>query len=42
MPLPALSEWIKDERVQEDTWVYVRAEQAWRPARAVTELLPDT
>ena len=41
VPLPALSEWIKDERVQEDTWVYVRAEQAWRPARAVTELLPE-
>ena len=38
VPLPALSEWIKDERVQEDTWVYVRAEQAWRPAKAVTEL----
>ena len=41
VPLPALSEWIKDERVQEDTWVYVRAEQAWRPARAVTELRPE-
>jgi len=41
VPLPALSEWIKDERVQEDTWVYIRAEQAWRPARAVTELLPE-
>ena len=41
VPLPALSEWIKDERVQEDTWVYVRAEQAWRPAKAVTELLPE-
>ena len=41
VPLPVLGEWIKDERVQADTWVFVTAEQAWRPARAITELLPE-
>jgi hypothetical protein len=41
VPLPALSEWIKDERVQADTWVYVIAEEAWHPAKALTELLPE-
>ena len=29
VPLPTLIEWIKDERVFADTWVYTRAENVW-------------
>ena len=36
--LPALISWIKDERVLADTWVFARAEGAWRQAGEVREL----
>jgi CRP-like cAMP-binding protein len=41
VPLPTLREWIKDERVFEDTWVYLKSDQTWRPAREVPELRPE-
>jgi CRP-like cAMP-binding protein len=41
VPLPTLREWIKDERVFEDTWVFIKSEQAWRPAGVMPELRPD-
>lgn len=41
VPLPTLREWIKEERVFEDTWVYIRSEQAWRPAGLVPDLRPE-
>ena len=41
VPLPTLREWIKDERVFEDTWVFIKSEQAWRPAGVMPELRPE-
>jgi len=38
VPLPTLLEWIADERVFADTWVYSRAENVWRLAKDATEL----
>ncbi len=38
VPLPTLIEWIKDERVFAETWVYARAENVWRQAKDTTEL----
>ena len=36
--LPMLVNWIKDERVTEDTWVYDEKTQSWRLASQVPEL----
>lgn len=36
--LPALVNWIKEERVVADTWVYVHATSAWLKAAQVPEL----
>lgn len=36
--LPTLIAWIKDERVQADTWIFVRRDVAWRRASEITEL----
>jgi hypothetical protein len=41
VPLPTLIEWIKDERVFSDTWVYARGEHVWRLAKDVPELRPE-
>jgi hypothetical protein len=41
VPLPTLIEWIKDERVFADTWVYTRAENVWRQAKNTPELAPE-
>jgi hypothetical protein len=38
VPLPTLIEWIKDERVFADTWVYARSENVWRQAKDVADL----
>jgi hypothetical protein len=40
VPLPTLIEWIQDERVLADTWVYGRDEHIWRLAKDVKELAP--
>ena len=36
--LPALVNWIKEERVTDGTWVYSEKEDAWRKAPEVSEL----
>lgn len=36
--LPVLVEWIQDERVTEDTWIYVEKDDAWQKAGKVSEL----
>ena len=41
VPLPTLIDWIKDERVLADTWVYARAGHVWRLAKDVPELAPE-
>lgn len=38
VPLPVLIEWIRDERVFADTWVYVRGEHVWHQAINMPEL----
>jgi len=41
VPLPTLTEWIKDERVLADTWVYTRGDNVWRLAKNTPELAPE-
>jgi len=41
VPLPTLIEWIKDERVFADTWVYARGGHVWRLAKDTPELAPE-
>ena len=41
VPLPTLIEWIKDERVLADTWVYARGGHVWRLAKDVPELAAE-
>ena len=36
--LPVLMDWIKDERVLADTWVFARADSNWRRAAEISEL----
>ena len=36
--LPTLVNWIKDERVLADTWVYARRDSTWQRAADITEL----
>jgi CRP-like cAMP-binding protein len=36
--LPTLVNWIKDERVLAETWVYTRRDSAWQRASDITEL----
>ena len=36
--LPTLVNWIKDERVLEDTWVFTRRDSQWQRAADITEL----
>ena len=36
--LPTLVNWIKDERVLPDTWVFSRGEASWRQARDIAEI----
>jgi len=36
--LPTLVEWVKDERVLADTWVFVQRDAAWRRAAGLPEL----
>ena len=36
--LPTLVDWIKDERVQADTWIFSQRDSAWRHAADITEL----
>jgi len=36
--LPTLVNWIKDERVLADTWVYARRDSAWQRAADIAEL----
>jgi CRP-like cAMP-binding protein len=38
--LPTLVDWIRDERVLVDTWVFVHQENLWTPAGDLTELKP--
>ena len=38
VPLSVLIEWIKDERVLPDTWIFSRADTAWQKASDITEL----
>ncbi len=37
--LPTMGEWIQDERVTADTWVYVEQSDSWHKAPQVPELL---
>ena len=36
--LPTLIEWIKDERVLAETWVFSTREELWQPAKKVVEI----
>jgi CRP-like cAMP-binding protein len=36
--LPVLVSWIKDERVQADTWIFARRAGTWQRASEITEL----
>jgi CRP-like cAMP-binding protein len=36
--LPTLVEWVKDERVTADTWIFCEADQSWRKAAQMEEL----
>src|SRR6185312_12011314 len=36
--LPTLVNWIKDERVLANTWVYARRDSSWQRAADITEL----
>jgi CRP-like cAMP-binding protein len=36
--LPALVDWIKDERVLADTWVFTRRDRVWQRASDISEL----
>jgi len=36
--LPALVSWVQDERVTEDSWIYVRRDSTWMQAPQVAEL----
>jgi len=36
--LPTLVNWIKDDRVQADTWVFSQRDVKWQPARTIPEL----
>src|SRR4029079_5605995 len=36
--LPTLVNWIKDERVLADTWVFTRRDSKWQRATDITEL----
>jgi len=38
--LPVLIDWIKDERVVADTWVFARQDGSWRQAAKIPELQP--
>ena len=38
VPLTVLTEWIKDERVLPDTWIFSRGDGAWQKAADITEL----
>ena len=38
VPLPVLLDWIKDERVQPDTWVFARGGGGWQKAADFSEL----
>jgi CRP-like cAMP-binding protein len=38
VPLEVLTEWLADERVTADTWVYVRNQNGWLKAGEVSEL----
>ena len=38
--LPTIVEWVKDERVLGETWVFVEARDAWQKASQVAELAP--
>ena len=36
--LPMLVDWIKDERVTADTWLFVERDEAWQKAAQIPEL----
>ena len=38
VPLPVLTEWVRDERVAAGTWVYARNENRWLKAGEMAEL----
>jgi hypothetical protein len=38
VPLPVLAEWVSDERVAAETWVYARNENRWLKAGEMPEL----
>jgi CRP-like cAMP-binding protein len=38
VPLPTLVNWIKDERVLPDTWVFVRKAGSWQRASEISEI----
>ncbi len=38
VPLATLVNWIKDERVLPDTWVFERGQNSWRQARDIAEI----
>jgi hypothetical protein len=38
--LPTLVEWVKDERVVADTWIYLTGDDAWKKASRLGELAP--
>lgn len=38
VPLPVLTEWVRDERVSAETWVYARNENRWLKAGEIPEL----
>lgn len=39
VPLEVLAEWLADERVTADTWVYARNQNGWLKAGEMTELI---
>lgn len=40
--LPTLIEWVKDERIVADTWIYLVAADSWRKAATLPELAQFT
>ena len=38
MSLPVLVDWVKDERVLPDTWIFARARGDWQKASEISEL----
>src|SRR6266496_3836901 len=38
IPLPILTEWIRDSRVFRDTWLYVESSKGWYQAETLDEI----